>query len=78
MKIPPAVDGSRYSEAAVGLVKALRIGRKAEVIVLTVIPKQVWIKGKFVAPLPGRNDLRSWILLQFLKEVNTQSDVKLA
>jgi small-conductance mechanosensitive channel len=47
-------------------------------VLVHVEPEHVWIKGKFVAPLRGRNDLKSWILLQFIKEVNTQSDVKLA
>lgn len=47
-------------------------------VLIHIEPEHVWIKGKFVAPLRGRNDLRSRILLQFLKEVNTHSDVKLA
>jgi len=47
-------------------------------VLIHIEPQRIWIKGKFVAPLRGRNDLRSWILLQFLKEVNTHSDIKLA
>ena len=47
-------------------------------VLIHIEPQHVWIKGKFVAPLRGRNDLRSRILLQFLKEVNTHSDIKLA
>jgi len=47
-------------------------------VLIHIEPAHVWIKGKFVAPLRGRNDLRSRILLQFLKEVNTHSDIKLA
>ncbi len=47
-------------------------------VLIHVEPQHIWIKGKFVAPLRGRNDLRSSILLQFLKEVNMHSDVKLA
>ena len=47
-------------------------------VLVHIEPQRIWIKGKFVAPLRGRNDLRSWILLQFLKEVNTHSDIKLA
>jgi small-conductance mechanosensitive channel len=47
-------------------------------VLIHIEPEHVWIKGKFVAPLRGRNDLKSWILLQFLKEVHTQSDIKLA
>lgn len=45
-------------------------------VLVHIEPEHVWIKGKFVAPLRSRNDLKSWILLQFIKEVNTQSDVK--
>jgi small-conductance mechanosensitive channel len=47
-------------------------------VLIHIEPERIWIKGKFVAPLRGRNDLRSSILLQFLKEVNTHSDIKLA
>jgi nucleotide-binding universal stress UspA family protein len=55
VKILLAVDGSRYSEAAVGLVKALRIGRKAEATVLTVIPEHVFLGGHTLADLLGRS-----------------------
>jgi hypothetical protein len=41
-------------------------------------PQRIWIKGKFVAPLRKRNDLRSEIMLQFLKEINGSPDIKLA
>ena len=47
-------------------------------VLVYVEPQHVWIKGKFVAPLRGRNDLRSRILLQFFKESNNSSDIKLA
>jgi small-conductance mechanosensitive channel len=47
-------------------------------VLIQIEPEHVWINGKFVAPLRGGNDLRSRILLQFLNEVNTHSDVKLA
>jgi len=47
-------------------------------VLIHIEPQRIWIKGKFVAPLRGRNDLRSRILLQFLKEVNMHSDIKLA
>ena|GEM_PF-5345789 len=43
-----------------------------------VEPRHIWIKGKFVAPLESRNDLRSSILLQFINETKTSSDIKLA
>ena len=47
-------------------------------VLIHVEPEHIWIKGKFVAPLRGRNDLRNRILLQFLKEVNTYSDIRVA
>lgn len=47
-------------------------------VLVYVEPQYIWIKGKFVAPLKGRNDLRSKILLQFFKEINGRSDIKLA
>ena len=47
-------------------------------VLIHIEPEHIWIKGKFVAPLRGRNDLRSGILLRFLKEVTTHSDIKLA
>jgi len=55
MKILLAVDGSRYSEAAIGLVKALKIGRKAEATVLTVIPEHVFLGGHTLVDLLGRS-----------------------
>jgi len=55
MKILLAVDGSRYSETAIGLVNALKIGRKAEVTVLTVIPEHVFLGGQTLADLLGRS-----------------------
>ncbi len=55
MKILLAIDGSRYSEAAIGLVKVLKIGRKAEATVLTVIPEHVFLGGHTLADLLGRS-----------------------
>ena len=55
MKILLAVDASRYSEVAIGLVKALGIGSGAEVTVLTVIPEHVFLGGHTVADLVGRS-----------------------
>jgi nucleotide-binding universal stress UspA family protein len=55
VKILLAVDGSRYSKAAVSLVKALRIGRKAEATVLTVIPEHVFLGGHTLVDLLGRS-----------------------
>jgi small-conductance mechanosensitive channel len=47
-------------------------------VLVFVEPQLIWIKGKFVAPLESRNDLRSSILLQFIKEARASSDIKLA
>jgi small-conductance mechanosensitive channel len=47
-------------------------------VLVFVEPQHIWIKGKFVAPLESRNDLRSSILLQFIKEAASSSDIKLA
>jgi small-conductance mechanosensitive channel len=47
-------------------------------VLVFVEPQLIWIKGKFVAPLESRNDLRSSILLQFIKEAKASSDIKLA
>ena len=55
MKILLAVDGSRYSEAAVGLVRALKIGRQAEATILTVIPGHVFLGGHTLVDLLGRS-----------------------
>ena len=43
-----------------------------------VEPTHIWIKGKFVAPVRGRNVLRSKILLQFFKEISNRPEIKLA
>jgi nucleotide-binding universal stress UspA family protein len=55
VKILLAVDGSRYSEAAIGLVKALRIGKKAEATVLTVVPERIFLGGHSLVDLLGRS-----------------------
>jgi small-conductance mechanosensitive channel len=47
-------------------------------VLVHIEPQRIWVKGKFVAPLRGRNDLRSAILLEFLEEVNGNSNIKLA
>jgi len=55
VKVLLAVDGSTYSEVAVGLVKALKIGRESEVIALTVIPEHVFLGGHTLVDLLGRS-----------------------
>jgi small-conductance mechanosensitive channel len=47
-------------------------------VLLHLEPQRIWIKGKFVAPVKVRNDLRSKIMLEFLKEACDGSDIKLA
>ena len=55
MKILLAVDGSHYSEAAIVLLKALGIGKKADVTVLTVIPERIFLGGHGLVDLLGRS-----------------------
>lgn len=47
-------------------------------VLVYVEPERIWIKGKFVAPLKGRNDLRTRILLKFFDEIAERSDIRLA
>ncbi len=54
MKILLTVDGSQYSDAAIGLARALRIGKRTEATILTVIPEHVFLGGHTLADLLGR------------------------
>lgn len=47
-------------------------------VLVSVEPQRIWIKGKFVAPVRQRNELRTRILLRFMKETQTTPDIKLA
>lgn len=47
-------------------------------VLVYIEPHHIWVKGKFVAPLHGRNDLKSRILLRFFKEIEDSKDIKLA
>jgi hypothetical protein len=47
-------------------------------VLVSVEPQRIWIKGKFVAPLRYRNELRTKILLRFIKEAEASSDIRLA
>jgi small-conductance mechanosensitive channel len=47
-------------------------------VLVHVEPQRIWIKGKFVAPIRQRNQLRSQILMQFLDRIKTLPDVKLS
>jgi nucleotide-binding universal stress UspA family protein len=55
VKILLAVDGSHYSEAAIGLARALRIGKRAEATILTVIPEHVFLGRHTLADLLRRS-----------------------
>jgi small-conductance mechanosensitive channel len=46
-------------------------------VLIHIEPQRIWIKGKFVAPVRGRNQLKSQILLNFLDSIKTVDDVKL-
>jgi small-conductance mechanosensitive channel len=61
-----------------GYPKFLEEASSSPRVLVHIEPQRIWIKGKFVAPLRGRNDLRSNILMQFLNEINNSSDIKLA
>ncbi|MBI4200474.1 MAG: mechanosensitive ion channel [Chloroflexi bacterium] len=48
-------------------------------VLMSIEPKQIWIKGKFVTPVPTRNDLRTQIYLDFLRRIGQLNGrVKLA
>ncbi|OGO18415.1 MAG: hypothetical protein A2Z02_00335 [Chloroflexi bacterium RBG_16_48_7] len=40
-------------------------------------PGHVWIQGKFVAPLKGRNDLRSEIFKQFIEKIKGDHEISI-
>jgi len=59
VKILLAVDGSGYSEAAIDLIKALKIGKiakQAEATILTVIPEHAFLGGHTLFDLLGRSN----------------------
>ena len=47
-------------------------------VLVYIEPQHIWISGKFVAPIRGRNDLKTRILLHFFKELNSCTDIKMA
>ncbi|MFP3879595.1 MAG: universal stress protein [Dehalococcoidia bacterium] len=55
MKILVAVDDSRYSEVAVGMVKALKLAKKSAVTFLTVIPEHVFLGGHILVDIPAHS-----------------------
>lgn len=61
-----------------GYPRFLQEALKGPRVIVYIEPQYIWIKGKFVTPLRGRNELRSQILLRFLREINSTSDIRLA
>lgn len=49
MRVLLAVDGSRYSQVATGLIESLNVGPETEVTVLTVIPEHIFLGGRTLA-----------------------------
>jgi small-conductance mechanosensitive channel len=47
-------------------------------VLIHIEPNRIWMKGKFVAPLRERNDVRTSILRQFLHRSRENTDIKLA
>ena len=47
-------------------------------VLIHIEPQHIWIKGKFVAPVRGRNELKSTILLRFIEDIESTSDISLA
>lgn len=45
---------------------------------LYVEPEHIWIKGKFVVTIKHRNEIRSKILLEFIKVARESPDIKVA
>jgi len=46
-------------------------------VLIHVEPNCIWIKGKFVATIRQRNQIKSRILTQFLRQIKATSDVRL-
>lgn len=46
-------------------------------VLIHIEPNCIWIKGKFVAPVRQRNQLKSRIMTQFLRQGKATSDVRL-
>lgn len=47
-------------------------------VLISVEPQHIWIKGKFVTPVCYRNELRTKILLRFMKEAKANPNIQLA
>lgn len=87
-KATEILDGVLKSQDEVHLVEARQIFKNGYPkfldealsgtrVLIHVEPQRIWIKGKFVAPVRGRNQLKSQILRHFLDSIKTVDDVKL-
>lgn len=47
-------------------------------ILIHLEPQRIWLKGKFVSPVKVRNDLKTKIYLEFLKNTSQESNIHLA
>jgi len=61
-----------------GFPKFLQEATGSPRVLVHIEPQRIWIKGKFVAPLRGRNELRSNIILEFLSKVDDDATIVLA
>lgn len=47
-------------------------------VLIHVEQGRIWLKGKFIAPFSVRNELRTRMLLEFIKRIKQDTDIKLA
>ena len=47
-------------------------------VLIHIEEHKIWLKGKFVAPYRVRNELRTKIYLSFIKQIGSESNIKLA
>lgn len=47
-------------------------------VLVSVEPQRIWVKGKFVTPVKERNEVRTGILMEFLKSIGNADNIKLA
>lgn len=61
-----------------GYPRFLQEATAAPRVLVSVEPQKIWIKGKFVSPVKNRNDLRSQIVMEFLRQAAESSTVHIA
>ncbi len=47
-------------------------------ILVHIEPQRIWVKGKFITPFRTRNELRTKIYLEFIREASKEQDIHLA